>query len=231
MCRLSTTSVMASSSEHQIGDNIECSLCSKQFTDPVEFPCIHTFCRKCVEDYAKGKLPGNKLACPFCRKYCVIPKTGISGLPVNNFISRMVRMKETSISAPACEMCVPQEANTGDKSQAKSFCVECRQNMCERCDIFHGNVASCRSHKTIKIGCQPGEFRNESLANPPNNCKIHGEKKLEKYCNDCKSLSCLNCCLDLHKLHSISDCTKVADAFCRQILDGVESLVASKKNA
>ena len=45
---------------------MECSICLETFDDPRTLPCLHSFCKKCLENFVDGKRD-DELNCPVCR--------------------------------------------------------------------------------------------------------------------------------------------------------------------
>ena len=45
---------------------LECLICLETFDDPRTLPCLHSFCKKCLEDFVEGKHK-DELNCPVCR--------------------------------------------------------------------------------------------------------------------------------------------------------------------
>jgi len=76
--------------------NIECPICTEEYTDPRELPCGHTICLKCIKERGRDKQPGDKLACRLCRKEFTLPSNGVEDLPKNFFVSDFLQVKELS---------------------------------------------------------------------------------------------------------------------------------------
>ena len=64
-----------------LDDITECPICTEVYTDPRVLPCGHTICLKCIRDCSRDKQPGDKLACPLCRKELTLPSNGAEDLP------------------------------------------------------------------------------------------------------------------------------------------------------
>ena len=47
------------------GVNLICPLCHDMFQNPRLLPCLHTFCRRCLENLVVPR--SNILSCPSCR--------------------------------------------------------------------------------------------------------------------------------------------------------------------
>ena len=92
----------------QLDDITECPICTEVYTDPRVLPCVHTYCLKCIEAWSKDKQPGDKLACPMCRKEFIVPSNGVKDLPKNFIVANFLQMKELSSvesKKSPCEAC------------------------------------------------------------------------------------------------------------------------------
>jgi len=104
------------------------------FTDPRVLPCGHTFCFKCMESCSKGKQPGDKLACPLCRKEFSLPSNGVGDLPKNFFVANVLRMKESlrvETKTSPCEACAGGEDKKHEvQNVASVYCLEYDMRLC-----------------------------------------------------------------------------------------------------
>jgi tripartite motif-containing protein 2/3 len=80
----------------ELSDITECPICTEVYTDPRVLPCIHTFCLKCIEGWGKDKQPGDKVACPLCRKEFEVPGGKLAALPKNVFIDKLLEINKIS---------------------------------------------------------------------------------------------------------------------------------------
>ena len=128
----------SASGENQIDDVTECPICTEVYTDPRSLPCIHTYCLKCIEKYSQDKEPGDSMACSMCRNEFTIPDSGVSGLPKNFFIEKLLLQLEHSSSSQSqqsqpspCEVCSSaEETDPATMKQATKYCVECDEKLC-----------------------------------------------------------------------------------------------------
>ena len=51
-----------------------CAICVAVHADPRVLPCGHSFCLDCVEQLSAGKVPGDQLACPVCKKKFILSR-------------------------------------------------------------------------------------------------------------------------------------------------------------
>jgi len=112
----------------ELDDMTECCICTEVFTDPRVLPCIHTFCLKCLQNYGKDKQPGDRMACPMCRKEFNVPDDGLTGTQKNFFMEKLVHVRKLSAGQEAqhipCDLCSCDEASAGETAKtAFKYCV------------------------------------------------------------------------------------------------------------
>ena len=207
----------------QMDDITECPICTEVYTDPRVLPCVHTYCLKCIEGWSKDKQPGDKLACPLCRREFTLSSNGVSDLPKNFFVANFLEMKalmSVESRKNGCEACSGGEA-TELMKVATVFCVECQQKLCDACEEEHKKFKVTRRHQTVELG-------NESLPLklPLNTCEKHSDKYLEIYCFDCERVICVMCYINVHNKHKCSDVNEVAVEFCEQMTTDVGKITS-----
>jgi len=213
----------------QLDDITECPICTEVYTDPRVLPCVHTYCLKCIEAWSKDKQPGDKLACPLCRKEFTMSSSGVKDLPKNFFVANFLQMKELSSvesETSPCEACSGgEESESGVQNVASVYCVECQMKLCDHCKRAHRGVKLTRSHKLVDIGEKTGvETLYQSM--PPSYCEQHQEKSIEIYCVECKTAVCMTCYIEFHNTHKCSDVNKIEDDFRKQMATDVDNIGA-----
>lgn len=210
----------------------ECSICIEVFTDPRTLPCIHTFCFKCIEKTGRNKHPGAKLPCPLCREEFIIPKEGFVGLRKNFFMKRLIEVNKIASphsNAKLCDACLEEAEETIHKPPvAQSFCVECRQNLCDECCKHHKKNKILKAHKIVALGSQ-ADIAEVVKSLQSSLCDKHPMKPLEFFCSDCKSVICMACFVGSHNFHKCSDINVLIPEFRRQLREDaqkVSSLIA-----
>ena len=183
----------------QIEEEITCSICGDLFTDPKTIPCLHTFCKQCIErSIESNKKLATIVCCPLCR--ASLPQDEMASIPTNFGVSRLVeiftkRQKagETSVETEA--KCASCEENL----PAVTWCMQCEDPLCCDCNEIHKKMKITRSHKTVPI---KEFFQNpkQALATPEKAeyCKTHTKQTLDLYCKTCSSLICRDCTLKDH---------------------------------
>lgn len=132
---------------NKLNDIAECAICKSTFTDPRSLPCLHTYCRECVEGFSRYKQPGDEVACPECRGEFTLPANGVDGLPKNFFIGQLIEIADTSTVV---------HCNVHQDRVVDLFCSDCQMAACVKCILdVH------RSHRCIETKDAVNEFRRQ----------------------------------------------------------------------
>ncbi|XP_078026411.1 nuclear factor 7, ovary-like [Epinephelus lanceolatus] len=109
-------------------EDLTCPICLTIFTDPVNLPCAHSFCRGCITDALSSQQQ-----CPQCRT--AVP-TEIKSLPTSHILKRLaekakeaekIKTEPAKEKAGVCELCPEHE------EKLKLFCVTDQQLACIIC--------------------------------------------------------------------------------------------------
>ena len=57
----------ATSLADKLGKNLECAVCIDQYTEPKVLPCLHSFCKRCLDGLLTQQGAAWKIRCPTCR--------------------------------------------------------------------------------------------------------------------------------------------------------------------
>jgi len=212
-----------------LDDIMECSICTEVYTDPRVLPCVHTYCLKCIKAWSKDKQPGDKLACPLCRKEFTLNGNGVEDLPKNFFVANFLQMKQLSSvesKTSPCDACsYGEESESEVQNLASVYCAECQMKLCKICERGHKVIKSTRLHKLIDIGEKMNvETLRQTL--PPSYCDQHKDEYLKIYCIDCKVTICMMCYIKSHNGHKCSEVNEVVDDFRKQMAGDVDSIAA-----
>jgi len=169
-------------SEHT--ETANCPICAEELNNPRMLFCIHSFCLACLEQYCASKQPGDDVTCPVCRTATEIPKDGLTALTVR------MHGKE-SVSSTTCEVCSSSDRGVS----ATVYCVDCSQNLCERCSIPHKRMRGGSHDVKALEALSPGYHGARRY------CGEHQER-IRMYCFDCRANVCSTCCFEAHKRHS-----------------------------
>ena len=129
-------------------EQITCSICGDLFADAKTIPCLHTFCKQCIEkSIESNKKMASIVCCPLCRT--PLARDDISSVPTNFTINRLVeifgkRKEAGKILAFKDMKCSGCEG----PSPAVTWCIESENCLCEFCNDAH---QAFRSHKPFHL--------------------------------------------------------------------------------
>nr|XP_033491296.1 E3 ubiquitin-protein ligase TRIM39-like [Epinephelus lanceolatus] len=176
-------------------DQFLCSICLDMFTDPVNTPCGHNFCKTCITEHWSTNVP---YQCPNCKKvFSTRPE-----LQVNTFISEMAAQfrqsaqqkassssSEQQISKPGevpCDVC------TGTKLKALKSCLVCLESYCETHLEPHLTRSGLKRHQLI-----------DPVENLEGRMCLKHDKLLELFCKTDQMCVCMLCTVLDHKTHDV----------------------------
>ena len=206
-----TSNVENNDDWEEIKKEITCSICYELFTDPRTLPCLHTFCKSCIQrTVANGlaEVPGGFFECPLCCAHVSLPAIGIDGVSSNFSIKRLIeiyskRQEVATDTAPKCRLCKRSHPAT-------MWCIECDCTICSECFDFHKRIKMFSQHKPIPMQ----EFTSDpkraiKVYLNPGVCSAHPDQELKFYCYTCVQTICVECALldhprGEHKFNSIS---------------------------
>ena len=214
----------------EVEDITECPICTDRFCNPKMLPCCHMFCLKCIERYGEDKKEGEAMPCPMCRREFEVPTGGFSELKTNFFIDKLISVQSVSSentkhSDADCDVCT--NAGRNGKMNAVSFCMTCRENLCDECCRSHKSMKITKGHKLSPVG-EVSEAIRKKLEE--SFCKKHPTKELEFYCQVCKVPTCATCSITNHNSHKICEISDTAETFKRDFLKYSENVCEIMRN-
>ena len=181
-------------------EQLTCSICLDDYTDPKTLLCLHSFCHRCLEGLPLD-LQGQKLflSCPTCRTPTELPEEGVAGFPIAFFINNLTEVhsllkKVSGDQHVSCDNC--------KKSDATSYCKQCTKFYCAECLGVHNKWAPFVDHIVIsldevaRIAFQLPSIKPEVTMK----CSSH-DQPLKIYCETCHDLICSDCTVRIHKGH------------------------------
>ena len=177
----------------QIEEEVTCSICSELFKEPKTLPCLHTFCKECIQASldTTERVTGRK-TCPLCRS--PLPKDGIASIPTNFTTNRLIEIFNSRRTGEASSNDHTECDECEDGAVACMWCVDCEKGLCEECYKPHTKFRSLKSHKTVTMDEFTKSPKAILAANPkPQYCGEHDGQPLELYCITCSQLICRDC--------------------------------------
>ena len=131
-------------------------------------------------------------------------------------------MSSVESKTKGCETCTG-----GELTEARVYCLECEQRLCQACEEDHNkSKVTCR-HRTLELGSATSVIETLSNVVPSgSSCYKHVGEQMRIYCLECKVSACMMCYIESHDSHKISYLGKVADNFRKQMKVDVDNLIA-----
>ena len=197
---------------------LECSLCCERYDENKRCPrllsnCGHTFCTHCLERLLKD----GTITCPQDKKDVKVT-TGVGGLPKNFALLDVLLASSHKLPDTFPVLC---DTCGDERHPATSYCLECKENMCDVAAQFHPRHKQSRNHSVISLA----EFRaNPHLAAIPVFCPKHNEV-FRYFDKDCGQVICRDCEVLEHNGHK---CCSLAEASA-QSRQNLETLTSKAK--
>ena len=156
------------------------------------------------------------ITCPQDRKDFHVT-AGVGGLPKNFALLDVLlasSLKQPDTTPVLCDTCGEEE------HLATSYCLECKEKMCDIAAQFHTRLKLSRDHRVLSIAELKG---NPQLATIPVFCPEHNEP-FRYFDKDCGQVICRDCQALEHNGHK---CCSLAEASAqsRQDLEALTSKV------
>ncbi|XP_071854361.1 uncharacterized protein [Apostichopus japonicus] len=190
-----------------------CSVCLNQFKEPKLLPCLHRYCRDCLNTVIQASQDGT-VKCPLCQQDYVIPENGIDDFKTD---FHMKSMLEFVIMQKAFENeNVKQCVSCSENAKVCAYCFKCRDFLCDPCYMVHVNSKMFTEHQTHILKLDNVESRNltleklSTLTEDPR-CHIHMKKEAQLCCCTCRHVPvCIVCIYSKHKGHDLQDVSELA---------------------
>ena len=180
-------------------EEVSCSVCMCNYTDPKQLPCLHSFCLHCLNGIQRTSGRRDKIACPECRQEFNVPDNGnLAALPTNfriNSLLDVLTIKECSTTGVKC-------GNCDKRSKENHYCFQCCEFWCGECITFHNGMKTNKDHYALALeDFQDHDFEN--ILKRPTFCAIpgHEKKEIEFFCKICDVAICNACALTNHDGH------------------------------
>ena len=185
----------------------KCPICSETVKDPKTLPCLHSFCLLCLDNLARieRRRHQDEISCPICQTSILMPEINtFSDLPTSFHLDRLKEILAVSNENQAAITC--QSCN--ERKTAISYCFDCKDYLCSKCDKAHRRLRITRDHNNILL--QNEEL--EDLWQRPVMCaqEYHEEEALFEYCQQCDECICNICHDENHQRHVLVDIEQAA---------------------
>ncbi|XP_071826906.1 uncharacterized protein [Apostichopus japonicus] len=208
----------------------ECSICLDLFKEPKQLPCLHRFCKQCLEPLLEEQAV--TFECPLCKDVCKVPNNRIDGFKTDFHMKSMlqfIQLQKTFENKEERE-CIGCE----EKLKVTAYCFMCNGFLCVKCYQFHLTKKMFVKHHKHLLALNDLEGKSltqeklASLMEAPR-CHVHPEHMAQLCCCTCGNLPvCVTCTYDEHKGHELRDVRKVANDEREYLKEILEELVKRK---
>ena len=140
---------MSLSKQKSTEDLTKCSICHSIMNDPKALPCLHTYCRLCIQEWAKKGEEPSVVSCPICREKTQLPSGGVAELKSNFFVTtlkdRKLAKKKLKEKTMKCTSC----GRSGEEVVA--YCRDCKDYLCGKCKESHAIMRILKDHQVIPV--------------------------------------------------------------------------------
>ena len=134
--------------QSKVSELVECPICSEVLQNAKALPCLHTFCLKCLKDYWKDKVAGQRVNCPVCREPFNIRRCGLEGLPNNFMMQNLIEIGNVTSDGSGGIPCKQHP-----EKLLETYCLNCETTICRRC-----HAANHRQHNCEEVSVVAEEF-------------------------------------------------------------------------
>ena len=185
---------MATASRSCNWPGLICQICSKFYSDPVILPCLHSYCKRCLQKVTSQTEGGGYLLCPTCEENIKLSDNNIEAFVSNLWLAHHVEIdsyqKMIKAGEPvSCGRC---------GNLATVSCGECVLVLCLECEQDHQRCYDTKHHVLTPLS----EVNDLTLPHKIMECSKH-IKKLKLFCQSCDMMICRDCTINDHNLHNI----------------------------
>ena len=183
----------------KLEEDMECTVCLGTLRDPTTLPCLHSFCKVCLESIVEKRRkeapldrPIREFNCPNCRsEFTLEPDETVANRhpkhPIRNKVNKATTVLDGGTGIPCSHNC----------SYSVARCVTCEKFLCQECLTAHNNYLGHSEHSVLSMPTMEGLSKHENHLKTKRKmfCKElgHEDKALKFYCETCDKLICRYC--------------------------------------
>ena len=187
-----------------VDKELTCAICLSRYNQPKILPCLHSYCKGCLEVMLKKSREEKKITCPQCKVVHELPPQGIDGFTTFFTINNLLELLHIHENASAETPVESIKCSSGlDENPAVGRCLTCSDYLCESCCTIHQKQKVTKDHdvKTLEEIKHSDKKTGIRSLHKRRNCSEHKDKQLELYCKSCKKVICLVCAVVNHNKH------------------------------
>ena len=207
--KMAEKSTQSQSLAEGVDKELTCAICLSRYDQPKILPCLHSYCKRCLEDMVKKSREKKSITCPQCKVVHELPPQGIDGFTTFFTINNLLELLHIHENAAAETPVESIKCSSGlDEYPAVARCLTCSDYLCETCHTIHQKQKVTKDHdvKTLEEIKHSDKKTGVRSLHKRKYCMEHKDKQLELYCKTCKKVICLVCAVVNHSKH---DCAVI----------------------
>ena len=187
-----------------VDKELTCAICLSRYNQPKILPCLHSYCKGCLEVMLKKSREERKITCPQCKVVHELPPEGIDGFTTFFTINNLLELLHIHENASAETPVESIKCSSGlDENPAIARCLTCSDYLCKSCCTIHQKLKMTKAHvvKTLDEIKQSDKKSGVKSLHKKQHCEEHEDELLKIYCKTCKKVMCLLCAVVTHKNH------------------------------
>ncbi|XP_041847249.1 E3 ubiquitin-protein ligase Midline-1-like isoform X2 [Melanotaenia boesemani] len=197
---------MDDSDHTRLEELLTCPVCQDIFKDPLQLPCGHSMCTRCLENLVDHLLADTSFRCPDCRatfgETVRVQKSYALANIAEEFKLNKTR-RETETKCVYCDCC-PEKNILAIKT-----CLKCEVSMCKQHVKDHLELLVFTGHPLVEPLSDLQERK----------CPEHNDEVLRYYCRSSRRYICNICALESKQLSRATDLSSV---LWRQLTDNMD---------
>ncbi|XP_018430117.1 PREDICTED: E3 ubiquitin/ISG15 ligase TRIM25-like [Nanorana parkeri] len=188
--------------------DLECSVCTNIYTDPVPRECGHNICRDCIGRVLDTEEGSGGYSCPQCREKFRRRPFLLRNRRLNNMVKNFLTSQPDQ-EMKICTNCIHA------KVPAVKLCLMCEAYLCK-------DHLKVHSRSPEHVLCDP----TTSLEN--RKCSVH-KKILEYYCTEDSACICVSCRLDgEHRGHQVETLDEASEKKKKKLRNVLQKLMTEE---
>ena len=172
-----------SSLHERLAEDLTCGVCLEEYKDPRALPCLHVYCRTCLDVLISQSADPKTVTCPVCRQQAKIPGSSSAvGFPSDFRIQNLLELsreldKHTKTQLQVTSTC---RCNSCQGAHVSRFCDTCGP-LCAECALKEAKKEKGANHKVYVCTVPPPSLQCPQIG-------MSGEEGEGEQFKVCKSL-------------------------------------------
>lgn len=160
---------------------LTCSICFEIFKEPKTLPCLHSFCKDCIDCIAQKAAGKAEHPCPLCREIFRFPSGGAIDFKTNFYLKNLIQIVGSAKEIKKCSFCILN----GEDAVASAQCLTCNDFLCPECaDHRHRSTTITFNHRVVSLDeISSGKYINEIRSKQRIPCSDHIKEDLRYFCD------------------------------------------------